>query len=146
VYILDLNVLNVIDGSRNNRNVQHWLQSVDSNKLFISSITFGEVGNNLARLSRSKAARADVIRVEQALGIYRSTFSVVKFCEIAAEDWGRMIAEKGGRFNELCDAAIAAVARRHRYFVVTNNTTDFQSRGASTLNPFKDPAEQVTIS
>lgn len=39
VYILDLNVLNIIDGSHRDGNVQKWLSTVDETDLYLGVIT-----------------------------------------------------------------------------------------------------------
>jgi toxin FitB len=142
VFILDRDVLTIIDGSRRNTNVMKWYLNLDETEIYLSAITIFEMAKNASRLAR-KGKAADAAKAEAAtLSKLKTMFfhKILALGAIAAEDWGRMI---GTKETDLWDTATAAIAKEASFHVATRNVTDYVSRGATVTNPFHDPVRVI---
>jgi toxin FitB len=57
-YILDTNVISELVGARPNPKVIDWIQSIDSEQVFLSVITVGELKKGIEKLPELAAKRA----------------------------------------------------------------------------------------
>ena len=143
MFILDSDVLTVLDGSRRNSNVSKWFdRRVDETEIFISVITIFEKAKNASYLARKGKAN-DAAKAEATINYLKTTFlnRILSLNGIAAEDWGRMI---GTQDKHLLDTAIAAIAKQRNFHVVTRNARHFVARGATVTDPFHDPERVIT--
>jgi predicted nucleic acid-binding protein len=140
VYILDLNVLNIIDGSRRDGNVLNWYRSIDETEIYLCVLTLIEISKNATRLSK-RGEREMAAKVEDRLATLKALFAgrILALDVPAAEDWGRMLGEKEKEKGSW-DAGIAAIAKQHEFVVATRNVKDYAVRGATVIDPFKKPA------
>ena len=141
MYILDSDVLTVIDGSRRNRNVMAWYATLDETDIFLTVTTIFERAKNASRLARRGQAN-HAARAEATLTTLKTAFAdrILPLNASAAEDWGRMIGE---RERATMDTAAAAIAKQSNFYVATRNVSDFTQRGATVVNPFENPARVV---
>jgi predicted nucleic acid-binding protein len=137
-YILDTNIISELVAARPNPKVVHWIQSVDSNQVFLSIIAIGELKKGIEKLPDSeRKGKLDqwlhedlLIRFEdQILVIDQETMLV----------WGKLVAhlEMIGRPISAIDSLLAATALQWQYTLVTRNTAHFAIAGIELLNPWE---------
>jgi predicted nucleic acid-binding protein len=138
VYVLDSDVLTVISGSRRSANVQNWYDGIDESQIYLSVIAVLENSKNAATAAKRGDAKT-AAKVEQTLAVLKGMFAdrILAIDAIAAEDWGRMLGAQNKHVN---DTAVAAIAKRNNFMVVTRNVLDYVGRGATVINPFEQPA------
>jgi predicted nucleic acid-binding protein len=141
VFILDSDVLTIIDGSRRNSNVIKWFNAQNETDIFLSVITIFEKTKNAAHLTK-KGQQADAAKAEATLAILKTAFSnrILSLNPDAAEDWGRMM---GMQDKHPWDTATAAIAKQANFHVATRNEKHFVIRGATVTDPFYDPARVI---
>jgi predicted nucleic acid-binding protein len=137
VIVLDTNVLSEVMRARPSQSVVAWLNAQDSESLYVSAITIGELtyglrtlplGNRRSRLE-SQFDRLIALGFEQR---------VLAYDDVAARICGELLADRKalGRPLGLADAQIAAIARREHFAVATRNGSDFQECGLDIVDPF----------
>ena len=137
-YILDTNVISELVAARPNQKVVDWIQSVESNQVFLSVIAIGELKKGIEKLLDSdRKEKLDqwlhedlFVRFEdQILIIDQETMLV----------WGRLVAhlEMIGRPISAIDSLLAATAFQWQYTLVTRNTAHFAMAGIVLLNPWE---------
>ena len=141
MYILDNDILSVLDGSHSNKNVLAWFASIDETEIYLTATTIFERAKNTARLAKKGKAR-DAAQAEQTLTALKTTFAdrILPLDANAAEDWGKMI---GQRERNLWDTGAAAIAKQCNYYIATRNVSDFTERGATVVNPFESPVRVI---
>lgn len=134
-FLIDTNVISELrKGERAARSVRRWFESVNSEEIFLSVLTVGEIRRGVEAVRRrdKSAARA----------LMRWLDSVVK------GHAGRILAideEVAGLWGELnvpnpvpvVDGLIAATAKAHGLTVATRNTKDIVKTGVACVNPFE---------
>ena len=125
-YLLDTTVL--VDVDKGNAATIAWLARQDAARVYVSSITVGELVRGAYRYYR-----------QDALGLagYLNNLSTqLSFDREAAEIWGQLVGqgENSGRRPPIDDAKIAAIALAHNLTVATSNTKDFAALVA-TVDP-----------
>jgi toxin FitB len=134
-YLVDTNVISEIaKGSRCNRHVTAWYQSVEFDDLCLSVLVVGELRGGIEQLRQRDPRRA--IRLDRSLVLIADMFAdrIMRIDRRVAESWGRLNAE---RRVAVVDGLIAATALVHALIVVTRNVRDFAGTGAQILNPFE---------
>jgi predicted nucleic acid-binding protein len=140
VYLLDKNVLDEIDADEPHISVAAWYNGVDETDLFISVLAVMEGRKGIEIIRGRKPLVAEEIE-RNLLGIVYSFQDRILPIDIdVAQEWGRMLATRGGN---VVDAAIAATAKRRGFAVVTRNVRHFSIRGVRVINPYKSPPEDV---
>lgn len=133
-YLLDTNVISELRKKDANANVLAWYEGVQSNQLYLSAITVGEIRLGIERLRRRDGTQAEML--EKWLGTLRTTYRdrIKPLDEEVAEEWGRINVP-----NDLpvLDGLIAATASIHGWTLVTRNVRDVARSGISILNPFE---------
>ena len=138
MYVLDSDVLTIISGSRRYPNVTTWYNDIDETNIYLSVIAILEKSKNAT--TAAKKGNADVAAlVEKTLATLKRVFAdrILALDAEAAEDWGRMLGTQNKHVN---DAAVAAIAKRHKFMVATRNVEDYVGRGATVINPYEAPA------
>ena len=137
-YILDTNVISELVAAKPNTKVIDWIQSIDSEQVFLSVITVGELKKGIEKLPNSKRKerlnrwlQEDLlVRFEgHLLNIDTGTMLVC----------GKLIArlEARGRPMPAIDALLAAIALEKQYTLVTRNSADFAETGVLLFNPWE---------
>ncbi|ELS32980.1 MULTISPECIES: type II toxin-antitoxin system VapC family toxin [Pseudanabaena] len=136
-YLLDTCLISELVSKQPNQRVMDWLDAQDSNSLYLSVITIGEITKGITKLSTSQRKKALYIWVDQTLpnrfagrilGIDMQTMLV----------WGELVGnlEKQGRPLPMMDSLIAAIALYNSLSLVTRNEKDFSGSGVAIVNPW----------
>jgi hypothetical protein len=132
MYLLDTNVVSELRKPKPHGAVVQWIHNVAEADLHISAVTIGEIqaGIEVTReQDESKAAE-----IEQWLDLVAASFNVVPMDGAAFRVLARLMHRSSDTLYE--DAMIAAIAKVHKYTLVTRNVTDFKHFGVAVLNPF----------
>ena len=118
--------------------VRDAVDALDSDSLFVSVVSIGEIAKGIALLKESKrkhnlrAWLQDLERyyADRILGVDLET----------SHTWGELTAaaQKLGKIVPTSDGLIAATARRHGLHVMTRNTQDFEPTGVLLVNPWSE--------
>jgi predicted nucleic acid-binding protein len=117
--------------------VRNWLAEYESEGLFLSVITVGEIQQGIHRLPDSEKQRQ--LRRwlgDSILGEYGAYILPVDTETMLI--WGRLTAEliSKGRKVAVMDSLIAATAVQHGLSLVTRNDSDFLDTGLVVVNPW----------
>ena len=133
-FLLDTNVLSELRKKRTNeRKVQGWLDSVESEDLFTSVIVVGEIRRGIERIRPTDPVFAS--QLELWLRRLRVDYQdrILSITEQIAEFWGTIC--PNDPLPEP-DGLIAATALQHGMTLVTRNVEHVQRRGVKLLNPW----------
>ena len=136
--LLDTNVVSEVMKARPAEAVVAWLNGQDSEKLYVSVITIGEIAYGLHILPDGKRRSGLRERFERfvALAFDRR---VLAYDESAARIYGELMGDRKelGLPMSMPAGQIAAIARRNHLAVATRNVLDFEHCGIDVLNPFE---------
>jgi toxin FitB len=134
--LLDTCVLSEIRRPKGNPRVRRAVEGLNSEDLFLSVISIGEIAKGIALLKETKK-KQDLLIWLQALETYYADRVLVVDLE-TSHMWGELTAEaqKAGQVVPASDGLIAATARRHGLHVMTRNTEHFNAAGVLLLNPW----------
>ena len=132
-YLLDTNVISELRKSKPHGAVVAWLESLDAEQIFISSVTMGELQAGVELTRRQDAAKAN--EIESWLAVVERSFSFLDMDTTCFREWSRLMARRPEALRD--DAMIAATARIHGLKVATRNERDFVHLAVEILNPFK---------
>ena len=120
-----------------NKNVINWISHTQSERLFLSVITIGEIRKGITRLPNSKKKHQLTNWLNTLLEDYHARIYPIDLT--VAENWGiiQANAEKNGTPVASVDSMIAAVAQTYNLIIVTRNENDFTATNVAILNPWK---------
>jgi predicted nucleic acid-binding protein len=138
MYLLDTNVvseLRKVRAGKADPNVAAWAERVDAADLFVSAVTILELELGVLSIERKDAAQGALLRawLEQHV-LPEFSGRTLPVDTAVAQCCARL--HVPDRRDER-DALIAATALVHGMTVVTRNVADFQSTGATLLNPWE---------
>ena len=114
------------------------IRDLDSDDLFVSVISMGEMVKGVALLPDGQKKRLLQSWLQTLERQYSDRLLPIDLetCRM----WGELTAaaQKAGRTIPASDGLIAATARRHGLYIMTRNTTDFESSGVPLLNPWEN--------
>jgi predicted nucleic acid-binding protein len=134
-YLLDTNVLRELGKTSPHGNVAAWLNGVDDADLAISALTVREIAKGVAKLRETKPETAAALGVTVSAIFDAFEDRILPIDRPVAAAWGEALGESGKHVD---DTGLAATARVHGLVIVTRNIRDFDGRGVSLLDPFKD--------
>ncbi|MCI5118621.1 MAG: type II toxin-antitoxin system VapC family toxin [Candidatus Electrothrix sp. LOE1_4_5] len=136
-YLLDTCVISELVKPRPNTAVTDWLARIPADRLFLCSLTIGELKRGIMRLTDSKKKNRLMMWLETLLADYGDRILPVD--RAVAEAWGIMQAraEDSGQRMSIIDGYIAATASAYQMTVVTRNEGDFSPSHQAILNPWK---------
>lgn len=133
-FILDTNVISEArKGSRADAGVRRWLDSVDTENLYLSVLVVGEVRQGIEGLRRRDPVQAGHLETWLAGLRRRYAERILPVDQEIAEEWGRMNAPDPGSTR---GGLMAATAKVRGMTFVTRNTADVARTGARLLDPF----------
>lgn len=136
-FLLDTCVISELVTHRPNAGVIGWLRSQDSNSLYLSFVTIGEIKKGIAKRGGDvRAVKLEKWLQSTILGTFADRLLPVE--RNVALEWGRICgeAERAGRKRPAIDALIAATASVHRMTLVARNVEDMACMGVPLFNPF----------
>ena len=131
-FVLDTNLVSEVTKPRPNANALGWHDARDSARLFITTITLGEVWQGFHRLP---FGHPDYSRIKAFANDLPRRYRVLNFDARAAAMWGRMTADCAQPLP-VRDSFIAAIARSRGFMVVTRDVDPFVRAGCKVLNPW----------
>lgn len=137
-YLLDTCVISEFDKPGPEPKVVEWLNSIDTEKAFLSAVTIGEIQHGISNRAPSNRTTELEVWLNEALPeqfdgrilpLDMDTFIV----------WGKLASDqkRKGEPMGVTDSLIAATALRHNMVLVTRNTSDFRLASLSTFNPWE---------
>lgn len=137
-YLLDTCVISELVKSKPNKKVVSWIEKIDEDNFFLSSLTFGELYKGIAKLPDSKKKK----KLSQWIGHdlkERFTGKIFDIDLLVAKTWGEIqgASETAGSPMPAIDSLIAATGLSHDLTVVTRNVADMQQSGVTLLNPWE---------
>jgi predicted nucleic acid-binding protein len=136
-YLLDTNVISEFAADKPHPAVITWLRDHQSDNLFLSVITIGEIQQGIARLPTSqKRAQLTAWLNETLLVAYADM--ILPIDTTVMLQWGTLTAQliRQGRKMPVMDALLAATALRHDLMLITRNVSDFSQTGVDLINPW----------
>ena len=136
-YLLDTCVVSELANHRPDQRVVGWLCGLDSDSLYLSFVSIGELAKGIAK--RGGDARGKALESwlhDDILDCF--AHRILPVDQEVALKWGCICgeAERFGRPRPALDALIAATALVHGLTVATRNVNDMKWTGVSVFNPF----------
>ena len=137
-YLMDTCVISEIVKPAPSSRVIMWINSIPSERLFLCSLTIGEIRKGLTKLPESKKKERLTDWLNTLLENYQDRIHSIDIT--VAENWGVMQgkAENEGMPMSSIDSLIAATSYTHNLILVTRNEEDFQASKLSIINPWND--------
>jgi hypothetical protein len=135
-YLLDTNVISEIVKPRPNATVLKWVEALDTDRLYLSVITLGEIRKGVAGISDLNRQKKIIQWLETELPNYFED-RILSIDRKVANMWGRLQSETKGRVLPAIDALLAATARVHNLTLVTRNVKDFIHTSINVIDPWK---------
>lgn len=136
--ILDTNIVSELMKPLPAPSLLTWLDQQESDTLYITSITVGEIMYGLHALPAGKRRAALESAFKQVL---REAFAERShpFDDHAAMQYGKIMGacKEKGRGMSVCDGQIAAIVATHQCQLATRNTKDFEACGILLVNPLE---------
>ena len=145
-FLLDTNVLSEFNRrGEPNRLVKQWLEAADTDSLYASVLTFGEIRLGVELLPPSRRRT----QLEQWLDRDLPEWfegRILPVDQSIADRWGllRAQAQMKGRPLSVIDALLAATALQHNLTIVSRNVSDFSIVGLAVVNPGSPRAHRGT--
>lgn len=136
-FILDTNVVSELVAREVHEQVLSWVESVDSESIFLSVITIGELKKGVEKLDQSKRKRQLESWLKDDL-LVRFRDRILPLDIPILLTWGSLVAslEKEGRPLPAIDSLLAATAAETGFTLATRNTGDFEPAGISVFDPW----------
>jgi predicted nucleic acid-binding protein len=136
--LLDTNVVSEVMKAQPAEAVVTWLNVQESEKLYVSASTIGEIAHGLRILPDGKRRSGLRGRFEQFIALAFDR-RVLAYDESAARIYGELMGDRKelGIPMSVPGGQIAAVARHNHLAVATRNSLGFEHCGIDVLNPFE---------
>ncbi len=136
-YLLDTCLLSELYKTAPNAGVADWITQTDENRLFISTLSLGEIQKGIGKLDSGKRKTSIQEWLDRNL-IIRFSGQMLSVDQDVALEWGLLCAamEAKGKPAPVIDSLLGATAITHNLVIVTRNEKDFQKLPVKTLNPW----------
>jgi predicted nucleic acid-binding protein len=137
-YLIDTNIISEVrKGTRCDRNVAAWYESIVDADIYLSVLVLGEIRKGIERARPKDPDQARAL--EKWLTVVVKSFAerILPIDQAVADEWGRMSAK---RPLSTTDALLAATAKVHGMTLATRNVVDVADLDTDVLNPFEQRA------
>lgn len=143
-FLVDTCVISELVKKEPNLNVVSWIRSCPEEKLFLSSLTVGELQKGVSKLGPSKKKNELQYWINIKL-LNRFAGRIIPIDSAVAQKWGQVQAkaEQMGKPMPALDGLIAAAALTHNLTVLTRNVQDMKTSGAEIVNPWDASPETM---
>lgn len=137
-YLLDTNVISELVARQPNQQVVVWIDSLDPNFVYLSTITIGELSKGIEKLPQSKR-KAELTDWLHHRLLVRFSNRILGLDAATMLKWGQLTArlETMGRTLPAMDSLIAAIALHNECILATRNEADFKDTSVTILNPWQ---------
>lgn len=135
MYLVNTNVISEArKGKKANPGVQKFFQTIETEDLYLSVQTIGEIRRGLENI-RHRGDLPQAKKLEKWLDLVVANYDdrILSFDEECAQVWGRLMSP---HHEHSIDKQIVAIALIHDLTVVTRNVKDFRGTGVNLKNPF----------
>jgi predicted nucleic acid-binding protein len=131
MYLIDTCV--VSEARRRTPEAVAWLRAAQSETLFLSAITIGEIMKGVMMKLRTDPQAAMTLRrwLDELRFVYSSR--ILPIDDAVATTWGRLMAQ---RTRPVADTLILATAYVSNKIIVTRNVADFADAGVEVIDPW----------
>jgi len=131
MYLLDTCV--VSEARRHSPKAVAWLRAAQSETLFLSAITIGEIMKGVMMKLRTDPPAAAALRrwLDELRFVYSNRILTID--DAVATTWGRLMAQ---RTRPVVDTLILATAQVNNKIIVTRNVADFADAGVEVIDPW----------
>lgn len=133
MFLLDTNVVSETRKPKPHGGVMAWLDAQDTNALFISAMTIGELQRGVEVTREQDEDKA--LEIETWLEQIVASGQLLALDAAVCREWAKLMHAKSDTLAD--DAFIAATANVHGLTVATRNVRDFKALGVATVNPFQ---------
>lgn len=133
MYLLDTHVVSELRRKKPHGAVVAWVQSIDDQDLYLSSVTLAGIQAGIEITRDQDAERA--AELEVWLDEMAATYNILDLDGNAFRVWAKLMHKKSDTLYE--NGMIAAIAKVNKLIVVTRNITDFEFFEVKLLNPFE---------
>jgi predicted nucleic acid-binding protein len=135
--LLDTCVLSELVSKQPAAQLVAFIDNLDSDDVYISVITIGEIVKGIEKLPNSKRKQELHAWLKEDL-LTRFLGKIIPIDEDVIVVWGILTAhaEAAGKSMPAIDSLIAATALAKRLALVTRNVEDFLASGVETVNPW----------
>ena len=135
-YLLDTCFVSELTKPEPNRGVTEWLQTANTEDLYLSVISIGEIKKGIHKLPISNKKQRLLLWLETLMVDYQERILGLDLAVM--ENWSVMIAnaEKSGQPVASMDSLIAATAYTHHLTLLTRNESDFVACNIALINPW----------
>ena len=135
MYLLDTDVVSVLRRPERHPQVARWLALYQTERFYVSVITFGELQRGV-----EVAQRTDPVFAQELVGWLNRILvdwqgRILLIDTAIARRWGSITAAIG---NKSADLLLAATALEYDFTVVTRNVTDFEPTRVRIVYPFDE--------
>lgn len=133
-YLLDTNIISELRKKQPDHNLVQWVQNMDSNNLYLSCITIGELKMGALKKAKTdmQAGESLLKWIQQLISIYEDqiVFIDLRICE----KWAEFLSVDS---TNAIDSLLLAQAICSDMVLVTRNTKHFKIFGDHYFNPFE---------
>ena len=144
--ILDTNIVSELMKPLPAQSLLAWLDQQESDTLYITSVTVGEIMYGLHALPAGKRRTLLESAFKQVL-TEAFTDRSFPFDDGAAVVYGKIMSlcKEKGRVMSVCDGQIAAISIHQRCQLATRNVKDFESCGITLVNPLAIDRTEIVV-
>jgi predicted nucleic acid-binding protein len=141
-YILDTNVISELVASEADQRVTAWIDSLDSESVFLSVITIGELKKGIEMLPNSKLKSTLETWLQEDL-LVRFRDHILPLDISVLLTWGMLEAsmEKQGNPLPAIDSLLAATTAQSGFTLATRNIAHFKPARISLIDPWAAQVE-----
>jgi len=137
-YLLDTCVISELVTKHPRPQVVDFVDTLDSDDVYLSVITIGEIAKGIEKLPKSKRKQQLHSWLKEDL-LVRFDGRIIPLDTEVLMKWGNLVArlELAGITLPAIDSLIAATTFTHNFTLVTRNVDDFHGTGIEIVNPWK---------